>query len=270
MNQQRISALGVAHDRTLFDPVTTIDELTLRLSLVQERAHLLCPFTNLDRIPPGWMVSVRSAVLNIESSEIKKHNLVFSKGEVYRDPRWCKPDFTNKKKNLEILQKRHEIQERLKRADKGQESLSERRITALYARLEKLEAQIEVAPTKAGIAALAAICGAEAKYSVQIDDGSDPHFCRWQVRYDVLGLDGRVRPIIKTKTIDLRKPARPGQRGGEDYEKIKRWPGMLAQQRATICEIAETKASNRAHRDLGIKQKYTLAELRVKPAIAFV
>jgi hypothetical protein len=102
------------------------------------------------------------------------------------------------------------------------------------------------------------------------DDRSHPHYVEMLVRGTITDFDGSSRTITGSKAIDLRADAGGGE-SGKDYaeiaEKAKRGgrspDRQLMEARKFICEIAASKAKNRAiAAALGIKRSYTEQELR--------
>ena len=62
-----------------------------------------------------------------------------------------------------------------------------------------------------------------------------------QVGYEARQIEGTRVPKMGTKTIDLRGPKDGKGRGSDLYERLKGRPKQLAQQRACITELAESK-----------------------------
>lgn len=93
----------------------------------------------------------------------------------------------------------------------------------------------------------------------QIDDGSHPHFVKYQVVAGWLSFDNS--PIVEpaTKTLDLRDGS------ARIEEKSVKW---IRAQRENIHENAETKAKSRAIRRLGLRPSYTAKELEKPFAVA--
>lgn len=83
----------------------------------------------------------------------------------------------------------------------------------------------------------------------RIDSGREPHLCAYRYEARLRDLDGQWRPSVATREIDLRDGSATveqmeaqAKRSGKDIS------GALAQQRAHIVSLAESKARNRAIR----------------------
>ena len=118
--------------------------------------------------------------------------------------------------------------------------------------------------------------------SRRLDDGSDPHYCRFQVVGRYRHFDSQWVTIMATKEMDLRDGSAQveamwdryrsskekwdsGQRGERSYPP-KEPTGQISEMRLHIESHAETKARLRAIRSLGIKTSYTAQEL-AKPFV---
>jgi hypothetical protein len=89
----------------------------------------------------------------------------------------------------------------------------------------------------------------------RLDDRSHAYYCEIEVTKGLRDYDGTWRQTTKTKVVDLRD-------GSASATSLKEHAAVLAQARAVIQELAETKAGLRATRTLlSLRQKYTVAEL---------
>jgi hypothetical protein len=95
--------------------------------------------------------------------------------------------------------------------------------------------------------------------SRRLDDGSDPHYCRYLAVGKMRDSDGTWITIFDEKENDLRD----GSPQATDMTEK-----QLAQQRANIYSLTITKARNRAIRGRGVKTSYLKTELE-KPFVAF-
>lgn len=95
--------------------------------------------------------------------------------------------------------------------------------------------------------------------SRRLDDGSDPHYCRYLAVGKMRDSDGTWITIFDEKENDLRDGS---QQAKDMTEK------QLAMQRANIYSLTITKARNRAIRGRGVKCSYPKDEL-LKPFVAF-
>lgn len=127
--------------------------------------------------------------------------------------------------------------------------------------------------TKAALDQIAGALGVTWVSSRRTDDGSDPHYCQWQVVGRVQNFDGTWREFSGAKEVDLRTGS-PQVQALEDrakasaakYKREVRADGQIREMRLHIMSHAETKARLRAIRSLGIKTSYSAAELR-KPFV---
>lgn len=87
----------------------------------------------------------------------------------------------------------------------------------------------------------------------RLDDGRERFYWRWQYYGGIRTHDGQWQPLRGTRELDLRDGA------GEAAQMT---PNQLAQARSRGNEICETKAMQRAVRSLGIRQVYTVDELK--------
>lgn len=97
--------------------------------------------------------------------------------------------------------------------------------------------------------------------SGRVDDGRDPHFCKWRAVGARRDLDGSVIPLVREKIMDLRE-------GSPTVEKMKKearddvsFQKNLRMQRAFIEAHAQTKAEQRVIRKLLGLRSYTKGEL---------
>lgn len=112
-------------------------------------------------------------------------------------------------------------------------------------------------------------------FSRAIDNLQDPHYCEWQSIARVRMLDGQMRDIPGTVTIDLREDIGPDWKQivddaanatGRDGRPAPRDPSsQLLTARKFIRRMAESKAMNRAIGNMGVRRSYTKAELQNKP-----
>ena len=122
--------------------------------------------------------------------------------------------------------------------------------------------QNECSLTKTALDKICAASGINWIESCRSDDRSIPWYWEWSVRGQMVDVTGQVRILVGSASVDMRdesplglsflKPSGQGRRVN---------PTGLANARAKGMEQAESKAKNRAVRSLGIKQKYTKAEL---------
>jgi hypothetical protein len=87
----------------------------------------------------------------------------------------------------------------------------------------------------------------------RLDDGRERFYWRWQYYGGIRTHDGQWQPLTATRELDLRDGA--GEAG-------QMTANQLVQARARGNEICETKAMERAIRGLGIRQVYTVDELK--------
>lgn len=93
---------------------------------------------------------------------------------------------------------------------------------------------------------------------VRLDDGSDPHYVYFQVAAFVQGMDGRKRPMVDFKELDLRD----GSAASAELLAGTSGKAALANQRAHILSHASTKAKLRLIREAtGMRHAYTEEEL---------
>lgn len=93
---------------------------------------------------------------------------------------------------------------------------------------------------------------------VRLDDGSDPHYCLFQVVAVQRGMDNRLRPLIAVKEMDLRD----GSSAALELLSGNNGRAALAGQRAHIVSHAETKAKLRLIREAtGMRHAYSEEEL---------
>jgi hypothetical protein len=112
----------------------------------------------------------------------------------------------------------------------------------------------EVALTKVSLDRIARAAGIswDPVRSGRLDDRSDPDYCHFRAVGHMTDLDGRRVTITGEKEIDLR----------DGNPRIKGWSAeRLGGAREHILAMCESKAANRVIRKLGVKQKYTKAEL---------
>ena len=153
----------------------------------------------------------------------------------------------------------------------------------------KLPGGAEVALTKVSLDKIAAAAGItwDPVRSGRLDDRSDPHYCHFRAVGTVRDLDGSRRTLVGEKEIDLRdgnpsiftadeKRMAVVWVNGRATDKIdersrgyvRGWSrDRLDGARTHILAMAESKAKNRAIRQLGVKSKYTTAELMQKPFV---
>lgn len=153
----------------------------------------------------------------------------------------------------------------------------------------KLPGGAEVALTKVSLDRIAAAAGItwDAGRSGRLDDRSDPHYCHFRAVGTVRDLDGSRRTLVGEKEIDLRdgtpsiftdderrmavvwangRATDKIDERGRGY--VRGWSrDRLDGARTHILAMAESKAKNRAIRQLGVKAKYTTAELMQKPFV---
>ncbi len=111
----------------------------------------------------------------------------------------------------------------------------------------------ERAPSKTGLLKILSAAGWSIVESRRTDDRKDPLFCEYQVMIEGVQLDGNRTRIVGTKAVDLRDGS--GQTAAMKDR-------QLAQERANIDTLAETKALLRAIRAaFSLSQKYTVEEL---------
>lgn len=95
--------------------------------------------------------------------------------------------------------------------------------------------------------------------SRRLDDGSNPHYCRYIAVGKMRDSDGTWISIFDEKENDLRD----GSQSAKDMTEK-----QLAQQRSNIWSLTVTKARNRAIRGRGVKCAYQRDEL-LKPFVSF-
>lgn len=93
--------------------------------------------------------------------------------------------------------------------------------------------------------------------SGRLDDGSNPHYCRWRAVGTYRAFDGQIQKIVAEKEMDLRNGST--QIAGKTEAALK-------QMRQHLQAHAETKAQLRAIRSLGVKTSYSAEELQ-KPFV---
>ncbi len=110
-------------------------------------------------------------------------------------------------------------------------------------------------------------------YCMRVDDRTRDYFWEYQAGVRVPAFDGSVRPIVRTRVLDLRDGSAEAEQamGAAEFkgEKIPEWKRQkkLQDKRVTGPAMCETKAMNRAIRAaLGLKSAYTEAE-RFKPFV---
>lgn len=110
-------------------------------------------------------------------------------------------------------------------------------------------------------------------YCMRVDDRSRDYFWEYQAGVRVPAFDGSVRPIVRTRVLDLRDGSAEAEQamGAAEFkgEKIPDWKRQkkLQDKRVTGPAMCETKAMNRAIRAaLGLKSAYTEAE-RFRPFV---
>jgi hypothetical protein len=113
---------------------------------------------------------------------------------------------------------------------------------------------------KVALEKIQAAAGVNPVYRLRLDDRSDPYYCEIEVKLEVQDFDGTMRTAVKARAVDLRD-------GSPDATSLLNIPGtgktVLAQARAKIQELADTKAGLRSLRSLlTLKQKYTVEELK--------
>lgn len=123
---------------------------------------------------------------------------------------------------------------------------------------------------------IAGAAGVEIVQRKRLDDRSSPYHCEIEITVQMRDYDGTLRTVTKAKEIDFRdgapetmKPERVERNGRKEKtgKLVPLAPADLANKRAHIQSLAETKAFYRALRTLlAIKQKYTLEELK-KPFV---
>jgi hypothetical protein len=103
---------------------------------------------------------------------------------------------------------------------------------------------------------------------VRLDDGSDPHYCYFQVVAVRRGLDNRIQPLMATKEMDLRDGSPLATEIISSGKTTQSGQATLAGQRAHIVSHAETKAKLRLIREAtGLRHSYSGAEL-ARPFVA--
>jgi hypothetical protein len=115
-------------------------------------------------------------------------------------------------------------------------------------------------------------------YCKRIDPGTIPHYAEYTVEGVYRTFDGSVQKVRGTAAVDFRDGSE--QIGGwtpAGWEKVKHidraniggWSEKRVKQaRQKVLERAETMAQNRAIRDIGLRQVFTVADL-AKPFICF-
>lgn len=110
-------------------------------------------------------------------------------------------------------------------------------------------------------------------YCMRVDDRSRDYLWEYQAGVRVPAFDGSVRPIVRTRVLDLRDGSAEAEQamGAAEFkgEKIPDWKRQkkLQDKRVTGPAMCETKAMNRAIRAaLGLKSAYTEAE-RFRPFV---
>lgn len=105
-------------------------------------------------------------------------------------------------------------------------------------------------------------------YCMRVDDRSRDYFWEYQAGVRVPAFDGSVRPIVRTRVLDLRDGSAEAEQamGAANDPEWKRRK-KLNDKRVTGPAMCETKAMNRAIRAaLGLKSAYTEAE-RFRPFV---
>lgn len=138
--------------------------------------------------------------------------------------------------------------------------------------------------------------GIDITASERVDDGSKPNYVQWTTRGRVREFDGSWRELLPGDVeIDLRDGSdhigkwnaedwpeavrdaeerkAEAKKKGQDHWKIKPEIGgfsldRVMQQRKSLIPVAQTKSANRLGRNLGLKQIYSLEELK-KPFVIF-
>lgn len=133
-------------------------------------------------------------------------------------------------------------------------------------------AALDMLAATAGIGWDPAGCG-------RTDDGSEPFVWSWRMTALVKSMDGQIRPITRSKTIDLRAGSAETitvkSRGRDQDPDIYDWsPARLAKAREHGAAMAESKAANRAIRAaLGLSISYSQAQAAapfVFPCLVYV
>ncbi len=128
---------------------------------------------------------------------------------------------------------------------------------------------------KTALARISAAAGVDwhPSMSRRLDNGKDPYYVRWRSVGYVRSFDGSQRTLVGNVEIDLRDGAPEAleceklDREGKDSTKrdANGVPKELVVKRKFIVRLAESKARNRAIRDLGVRTSYERAELQEKP-----
>lgn len=129
---------------------------------------------------------------------------------------------------------------------------------------------------KLGIQKLMRAAGIQTVRRTRLDDRSDPGYCEIEIEIEFQDFDGRKQRLIAAKELDLRdgSPATLKPEWRQDNGRNVKTgnlvgldPTAIADKRRHIAQLCETMALERAGRAaLGLKQKYTVAELE-KPFV---
>lgn len=153
----------------------------------------------------------------------------------------------------------------------------------------------EVSISKTGLLKILSAAGVHVTYSDRVDDGKTMHYWRWRCEGTITDFDGQIRPLPPgNEEVDLRdgsaqiggwtpeewvkREAAADERKANTPEK-ERWKvkpepidgwsrDRVMGQRAKGLNIAAAKAMNSLIRNLGVKQKYSIEELK-KPFVIF-
>ena len=119
----------------------------------------------------------------------------------------------------------------------------------------------ECSLTKTALDKICSASGINWTESYRSDDRSIPWYWEWSVRGQMVDVTGQVRTLVGSASCDMRDESPLGLSFlNPAGDKRPNATGM-ANARAKGMEQAESKAKNRAVRSLGLKQKYTKAEL---------
>lgn len=116
----------------------------------------------------------------------------------------------------------------------------------------------KVGLSKAALDQIAGAAGVswDPRESGRVDDGSDPHYCRYRVVGTVRDFGGSLLTRMGDKEMDLREGSQ---------QLVGKSEAQVREMRSFILAHAETKARLRAIRSLGIRTSYTPADLETTP-----
>jgi hypothetical protein len=97
--------------------------------------------------------------------------------------------------------------------------------------------------------------------SGRVDDGSDPHYCKWRAVGARRDLDGSVVPVVREKVMDLRDGSPMVAKIRAESKDDASFQRNLRMQRAFLEAHAQTKAEQRVIRKLLGLRSYTREEL---------